>query len=124
MVPRQTPGFERQRRHFRPPITTGNRTRLQGGLADGAETNPRRGGKARYEKETFEVFVEIDEAYVGGKLGKENKRFDENGNAIPCDKPKNKRGRGTKKTPAAGVKERSSKQVMFANKYKNGKSRI
>jgi transposase-like protein len=71
-------------------------------------------------KETFDVFVEIDETYVGGKPQKENKRFDENGNAIPSDKPKNKRGRGTKKTPVVGVKERNSKQVyakvMLPNK--------
>jgi transposase-like protein len=62
-------------------------------------------------KEAFEVFVEIDEAYIGGKPRKENKKFDENGNAIPSDEPKAKRGRGTKKTPVVGVKERSSKQV-------------
>jgi hypothetical protein len=62
-------------------------------------------------KEAFDVFVEIDESYVGGKPRKENKKFDENGGAIPSDKPKNKRGRGTKKTPVVGVKERNSKQV-------------
>jgi transposase-like protein len=62
-------------------------------------------------KETFDVFVEIDETYVGGKPEKENKKLDENGNVIPSDKPKNKRGRGTKKTPVVGVKERNSKQV-------------
>ncbi|GMO53061.1 MAG: hypothetical protein Pg6C_19180 [Treponemataceae bacterium] len=62
-------------------------------------------------KETFDVFVEIDETYVGGKPRKENKNFDKNGNVISSDKPKNKRGRGTKKTPVVGVKERNSKQV-------------
>ncbi|GMO53645.1 MAG: hypothetical protein Pg6C_20090 [Treponemataceae bacterium] len=62
-------------------------------------------------KETFDVFAEIDETCAGGKPGKENKNFDGNGNTIPSDKPKNKQGRGTKKTPAVGVKERNSKQV-------------
>ncbi|MDR1219040.1 MAG: IS1595 family transposase [Treponema sp.] len=62
-------------------------------------------------KETFDVFVEIDETYVGGKPRKENKRLDEGGSVIPSDKPKNKRGRGTKETPVVGVKERNSKQV-------------
>ena len=74
----------------------------------------------RNMKETFDVFVEIDETYVGGKPRKENTKFDENGNVIPSDKPKNKRGRGTKKTPVVGVKERSSKEVyakvMLPNK--------
>ena len=55
-------------------------------------------------KETFDVFVEIDETYVGGKPRKEN-------NNENSDKPKNKRGRGTKKTPVVGIKERSTKQV-------------
>jgi len=41
--------------------------------------------------------VEVDETYVGGKPRKTNKRKD--------DKP-NKRGRGTKKTPVVGAKER------------------
>ena len=49
-------------------------------------------------KETFDVFVEIDETYVGGKPRKENKKFDGNGSAILSDKPKNKRG-GERKSP-------------------------
>jgi hypothetical protein len=57
------------------------------------------------------VFVEIDETYIGGKPRKENKKLDENGNVIPSDKPKNNRGRGTKKMPVVGVKERNSKQI-------------
>jgi hypothetical protein len=40
-------------------------------------------------RQTFEMVVEIDETYAGGKPGKENK----------------------KKTPMVGVKEWSSKQV-------------
>jgi len=70
-------------------------------------------------KETFDVFVEIDETYVGGKPRKENKIIGTNDNVIVPEEPKNKRGRGTKKTPVVGVKERSSKQVfakvMFPN---------
>lgn len=42
--------------------------------------------------------VEIDETYVGGKPRKENKE--------DPDKPKNKRGRGTKKVPVVGIIER------------------
>jgi transposase-like protein len=55
----------------------------------------------------FEAFVEIDETYVGGKPRKENVKLDENGNKIQ----KNKRGRGTNKTPVIGVKERNTKKV-------------
>jgi transposase-like protein len=62
-------------------------------------------------KETFEALVEIDETYIGGKPRKESKKLDENGNVIPSDKPKNKRGRGTNKTPVVGVKERSTQKV-------------
>jgi transposase-like protein len=56
----------------------------------------------------FEAFVEIDETYVGGKPRKENAKVDENGNRI---EKKNKRGRGTDKTPVIGVKERNTKKV-------------
>jgi hypothetical protein len=59
----------------------------------------------------FDCLVEIDETYIGGKPRKENVRLDANGNAIPSDKPKSKRGRGTDKTPVIGVKERNSKRV-------------
>lgn len=56
----------------------------------------------------FECIVEIDETYVGGKPRK------------GASQEPNKRGRGTKKTPVVGVKERSSKrvyaQVAFPNK--------
>lgn len=42
--------------------------------------------------------IEADEAYIGGKPRKRNKRRD--------DEPTNKRGRGTKKTPILGAVER------------------
>jgi hypothetical protein len=39
-------------------------------------------------KETFEVFVEIDETYIGGKPRKENKTFGENDYVVVSDKPR------------------------------------
>jgi len=62
-------------------------------------------------KETFDVLVEIDETYVGGRPRKGNLKLDENGSAVIEEKQKSKRGRGTSKTPVVGVKERSSKRV-------------
>jgi transposase-like protein len=58
-------------------------------------------------KKAFEVFVEIDETYIGGKPRKENKKLDN----APGGNPKSKRGRGTNKTPVIGVKERSTQKV-------------
>jgi len=57
-------------------------------------------------KTYFETIVEIDETYVGGKPRKGNKGRDDNG-----DVEKNKRGRGTKKTPVIGVIDRDNKKV-------------
>jgi transposase-like protein len=51
----------------------------------------------------FETIVEIDETYVGGKPHRANRREDDK---------KNKRGRGTKKTPVVGIINRSTKQVF------------
>lgn len=62
-------------------------------LAMGTETH----------KNTFDAIVEIDETYVGGKPRKENKHNGET--------KKNKRGRGTSKTPVVGVVERSSGKI-------------
>lgn len=56
-------------------------------------------------KDTFEAIVEIDETYVGGKPRKENKHSDGD------DYKRNKRGRGTSKTPVVGVTERSSGRI-------------
>jgi hypothetical protein len=50
-------------------------------------------------RQTFDVFVEIDETYLGGKPGKINNQ--------PI-----KRGRGTRKIPVIGVIERNSKQAF------------
>lgn len=61
-------------------------------------------GKEEY-KDTFEAVVEIDETYVGGKPRKENKHSEND------DYKRNKRGRGTGKTPVVGVTERSSGRI-------------
>jgi transposase-like protein len=55
-------------------------------------------------RQTFDVFVEIDETYIGGKPRKINNQ--------PL-----KRGRGTRKIPVFGVIERNSKQA-FEQIYK------
>ena len=47
--------------------------------------------------------IEADETYIGGKPRKRNEKSD--------DDPKNKRGRGTKKTPIVGAVQRGGKVV-------------
>jgi hypothetical protein len=51
-------------------------------------------------RKAFDVFVEIDETYIGGKPRKGN-----------WEKGNSKRGRGTEKTPVIGVKEQGTKDV-------------
>jgi hypothetical protein len=46
--------------------------------------------------------VEMDECYIGGKPRKDVKKNDDSDDNPP---PKNKRGRGTKKTPVVGIVE-------------------
>lgn len=80
-------------------------------------------------KETFEAIVEIDETYVGGKPRKKNNHKDNDENNAGSDtsntneQPKNKRGRGTSKTPVIGVKERNTGKVhaVVANYNAEGK---
>jgi transposase-like protein len=60
----------------------------------------------------FTAVVEVDETYVGGRPRRRNLRLDADGNPVPSDEPPAKRGRGTKKTPVVGVRERSSKKVF------------
>ena len=55
----------------------------------------------------FEAMVEIDEAYIGGKPRKKNNQI--HGTA--------KRGKGTKKTPVIGVKERSTNRVIITSRF-------
>lgn len=57
-------------------------------------------------KEVFDTIVEIDETYVGGKPRKENVH-----NERETNEKHNKRGRGSKKTPVVGIKERSSGKI-------------
>jgi len=56
------------------------------------------------QQEFFDTIVEIDETYVGGKPRKHVHKDD--------DEPKNKRGRGTNKTPVVGVIDRVNKKVF------------
>lgn len=58
-------------------------------------------------KEFVDTIVEIDETYVGGRPRKENEHNNDNDN-----KPSNKRGRGTDKTPVVGVIDRNNKKVF------------
>jgi len=51
---------------------------------------------------TFEVIVEVDETYIGGKPRKSNRKDDDR---------HNKRGRGTKKSPVVGVVDREKGKV-------------
>jgi transposase-like protein len=64
----------------------------------------------------FRTIVEIDETYVGGKP---RRIYDENNNVLPKEQRQIKRGRGTKKIPVVGIKERKSgmiyARVMSAN---------
>ena len=55
------------------------------------------------QKEFIDTIVEIDETYVGGKPRKSNHHDD--------NESKNKRGRGTKKTPVVGVIDRENKKI-------------
>ena len=51
----------------------------------------------RKSSKLLQGIIEADEAYIGGKPRKRNRRKDD---------PPNKRGRGTKKTPVVGAVER------------------
>jgi transposase-like protein len=62
-------------------------------------------------EQIFEATFEVDETYVGGKPKKTNAILDEKGNVISKPKIKNKRGRGTKKIPVVGIKERETGHV-------------
>jgi transposase-like protein len=67
--------------------------------------------KDNLAKDLFSSIIEMDETYVGGKPRKEKSEI------------KNKRGRGTKKTPVIGMIDRNSKKVkaQVAEKNKDGK---
>jgi ribosomal protein L37AE/L43A len=57
----------------------------------------------------FDALIEVDETYIGGKPRKPNNK---EGKKLKTKIPKNKRGRGTKKIPVIGVKERSAGHVI------------
>lgn len=57
-------------------------------------------------KKAFKTIIEIDETYIGGKPRKPNKRDDD-------INFKNKRGRGTKKTPVIGILDRKN-HIVYA----------
>ena len=80
------------------------------------ETNTESDGQRR-NKGVVRGIVEVDETYIGGKPRKYNDSKGKGGNGGLEDdpsEPKNKRGRGTEKTPIVGVKERSQGHV-YAN---------
>jgi transposase-like protein len=62
-------------------------------------------------KRLFKGIVEIDETYVGGKPKKINAKLDKERRPIFSGRKSSKRGRGTKKIPVVGIKERSSGMV-------------
>ena len=62
-------------------------------------------------EEEFSMFVQIDETYIGGKPKKTNAILDNEGNSIATPKIYHKGGRGTKKIPVVGIKERSTGYV-------------
>ena len=89
-------------RHINVSIATGWRMEQQIRIAMSNIENP----------ELFQSIVEVDETYVGGSPRKQNALVKEDGTIIPRKYPKkNKRGRGTKKTPVVGVKERETGRV-------------
>lgn len=57
---------------------------------------------------SFELIVEVDETYVGGKPRKENNNLQF---TTPKPKDTSTTGRGTKKTPVIGIKERETGRV-------------
>lgn len=57
---------------------------------------------------SFEMIVEVDETYVGGKPRKENNNLQF---TTPKPKDTSTTGRGTKKTPVIGIKERGTGRV-------------
>ena len=56
----------------------------------------------------FELIVEVDETYVGGKIRRQNNTAK---TATHVSKTSSNTGRGTKKTPVIGVKERGTGRV-------------
>jgi hypothetical protein len=68
----------------------------------------------RESEHISEALAEAGETHTGGKPGKGNAAPDKDGNTVKAAEPENKRGRGAKKIPVAGVKERSGGQSNAA----------
>jgi hypothetical protein len=64
-----------------------------------------RNAMATDQKDLLKGIVEMDECYIGGKPRKEVKKSDDSDDD---NKPSNKRGPGTKKTPVVGMIERDA----------------
>jgi hypothetical protein len=75
----------------------------------------------RETEHLFEAFIEVDETYIGGKPRKPNNK---SGKEIKTNIPKNKQGRGTKKIPVVGVKERSTSRVIAKVMLPNSKGKV
>jgi hypothetical protein len=75
----------------------------------------------RETEHIFEAFIEVDETYIGGKPRKPNNK---SGKEINKNKPKNKRGRGTKKIAVVGVKERSTSHVVAKVMLPNSEGKV
>ena len=65
---------------------------------------------------SFELIVEVDETYVGGKPRKQNNNLKF---TTPFPKDTSTTGRGTKKTPVIGVKERGTGRVYARVAFPN-----
>ncbi|HET9136616.1 MAG TPA: IS1595 family transposase [Candidatus Kapabacteria bacterium] len=69
------------------------------------------GNNKKSDKKLFESIIEVDETYVGGKPRKGNTRTKSSEKKAGERPNKNKRGRGSKKTPVVGLVDRETKQV-------------
>lgn len=70
-------------------------------------------------QQALQEVVEMDEAYVGGKPKKRNKKIPDNVPSIAesnIDTNPNKRGRGTNKTPVIAIVERKGQVVLKVSK--------
>lgn len=63
------------------------------------------------ERKQFELYVEMDETFIGGKPRKPNAILDKDGNVIARTRSNHKRGRGAHKMKVAGIKEMSTTKV-------------
>jgi transposase-like protein len=78
------------------------------------------------ERKLFELYVEMDETFIGGKPRKPNAILDKDMNVIARTRPSGevKRGRGADKMKVAGIKEMSTTKVYvrFMPPNENGEA--